>query len=358
MGDEVRVGKEALTQFCVTVFEKLGVPKGDAGTATDVLVAADLRDKGSHGVARLPRYVDGLKKGIMVPKDQSHVVKETATTGLIDGGKSLGQVVGKRGMELALQKAKASGVGFVAVRNSNHYGIAGYYTLMAVERGCIGFSVTNTAPLVVATFGRDAVLGTNPVSLAIPAEGEPFLLDMATSVVPRGKLEVFDRQGKPMPMGWAVNARGQGTANAREVLDNLKARTGGGILPLGGEGEEYSGHKGYGLALAVELLCAAVSGASFSLKTYGEERADIGHFFGAIDVSSFRPLADVKKDARGILDQIRGGPKAEGHDRIYVHGEKGFAAERERLKSGIPLGPKVVENLKKVGTELGVPWVA
>jgi LDH2 family malate/lactate/ureidoglycolate dehydrogenase len=301
--------------------------------------------------------VDGLRKGIMVSSDQSKVVKETATTALIDGGKSLGQVVGHRGMALAIEKAKRSGTGFVSVRNSNHYGIAGYYSMMALEQGCIGISMTNAAPLVVPTFGRDAILGTNPISIALPADGEPFVLDLATSVVPRGKIEVYDRQNKVMPAGWAVDTRGRGTTDAKTVLAGLVQRSGG-ILPLGGEGEEHSGHKGYGLALAVELLCAALSGASFSLQTYGVERADIGHFFGAIDIEAFRPLADVKRDARAILDQLRHSPKADGHDRIYTHGEKGFAAERERREHGIPLGPKVVDALKKAGADLGVPWVA
>jgi LDH2 family malate/lactate/ureidoglycolate dehydrogenase len=357
MGDEVRIQEKALTEFCVDVFEALQVPRGDAQTAAEVLVVADLRDKGSHGVARLPRYVDGLRKGIMAPADQSKVVHETATAAVIDGGKSLGQVVGRRGMALAIEKAKRSGAGFVSVRNSNHYGIAGYYAMMALEHGGLGISMTNAAPLVVPTYGRDAILGTNPISLALPADGEPFVLDMATSVVPRGKIEVYDRANKPMPVGWAVDTRGKGTTDAKAVLAGLIQRSGG-ILPLGGEGEEHSGHKGYGLAVAVELLCAALSGASFSLQTYGQERADIGHFFGAIDVAGFRPLADVKRDARAILDQLRNSPRAEGHDRIYTHGEKGFAAERERRLHGIPLGPKVVEALKKVGQELQVPWKA
>lgn len=357
MVDGVRVRKEGLTRFCAAVFEKLGVPPSDAKIAADILVLADLRDKGSHGVARLGRYVEGLKKGIMVPTDKSQVVHETATTALIDGGRSLGQVVGHRAMALAIEKAKAHGTGFVTVRNSNHYGIAGYYALMAVPHGCIGISMTNAAPLVVPTFGRDALLGTNPIAVAVPAEGEPFLFDAATSVVPRGKLEVYERQGKPMPFGWAVDARGKGTTNATEVLENLGKRGGGGILPLGGEGEEFSGHKGYGLAMVVEILSSVLAGGAFGLGTYAAEgSANIAHFFGAIRVDAFRPLADVSRDLRTFLDQVRNSPKAEGHERVYVHGEKGFAFERECLAEGIPLGPKVVESLKKVGGDLGVPW--
>ena len=357
MADEIRVTKDDLTRFCVAVLEKLGVPRRDAEIVAEVLVVADLRNKGSHGVARFGRYVDGLKKGVMVPTDRSKIVRETATTALIDGGASLGQVVGHRAMELAIRKAKEHGTGFVTVRNSNHYGIAGYFALMAVPEGCIGLSVTNTAPLVVPTFGRDAILGTNPIAVAMPADGEPFVFDAATSVVPRGKLEVYDRQSKAMPLGWAVDARGKGTTNAEEVLSNLGKNRGGGILPLGGEGEEFSGHKGYGLAMLVELFSSLLAGGAFGLGTFSEGgSANIAHFFGAIRVDAFRPLPEFKRDVRKFLDEIRNGPKAEGRDRIYTHGEKGFAAERERRKNGIPLGPKVVEGLKKIGDELGVPW--
>lgn len=359
MSAEIRVPAQALAGYCTTIFEKLGVPSRDATTVADVLVLADLRDKGSHGVARLPRYVDGIRKGQMNPIDKSQVLRETATSALVDGGKSLGQVVGRKAMNLAVDKAVANGVCFVTVRNSNHYGIAGYYAMMAVERGCIGISMTNAAPLVVPTFGRDAILGTNPISIAAPADGDPFLLDMATSVVPRGKLEVCNRDGKPMPRGWAVDSRGKGTEDANEVLQNLTKRGGGGILPLGGEGETFSGHKGYGLAMAVEVLCAALSGSALGPGTYVDEStANIGHFFGAIKIESFRPLPEFKRDMRAFMDAVRNSPKAEGHDRIYVHGEKGFAAHKNRMDDGIPLGPKVVDSLKKVGADVGVNWIA
>jgi len=359
MTEETRVSKDGLVEFCVRVFEKLGVPPPDARVSTDVLVLADLRNKGSHGVARLPRYVDGLRKGLMKPTNSARVVHKTETSALIDGGKSLGQVVGHMGMQLAIEMAKAHDMGFVTVRNSNHYGIAGYYSLMAAEEGCVGLSMTNAAPLVVPTFGRDAIFGTNPISISAPAEGDPFLLDMATSVVPRGKLEVHDREGKPLPPGWAVDSRGKGTTSPKEVLQNLATRAGGGILPLGGEGELYSGHKGYGLAMAVEVLCALLSGSPSALGTYVDEsNANISHFFGAISVESFRPLREFKRDMQSLMDSVRGSPKADGCDHIYVHGEKGFSAQRDRLKHGIPLGPKVVESLKKIGGEFGVSWVA
>ena len=189
MADAILVREPVLRNFCEQVFVKLGVPPEEARVTTDVLVLADLRGIDSHGVARLPRYVAGIKDGYMKPVDQSHVVKETKATALVDGAQSLGQVVGKKAMDLAIRKAKDTAVGIVVVRNSNHYGIAGYYSLMALEHDLIGVSMTNAAPLVVPTFGRTSVLGTNPISLAAPARREkPFVLDMATSVVPRGKV--------------------------------------------------------------------------------------------------------------------------------------------------------------------------
>ena len=349
-----------LKDFCNRVWTKLGVPERDARITTDVLVLADLRGIESHGVARLPRYYNDLKNGWTKPTDESRIVKETKATALIDGERSLGQVVGHKGMELAIKKALDTAVGIVTVRNSHHYGIAGYYTLMALEHDLIGVSMTNAAPLVVPTFGRTAMLGTNPISLTAPTSNEkPFVLDMATSVVPRGKLEVYDRQSKNMPLGWAVDKTGRGTMNARSVLDALAKRLGGGILPLGGEGEEHSGHKGYGLALMVDVLSGVLSGASTGLAVdVNKEKPNVGHFFMALDPAAFRPLEEFKRDMDRLSRELKDSPKAEGQARIYVHGEKSFAKMDKYRKEGIPLGAKVVDEMKKIGEELGIPWPA
>lgn len=354
------VREESLRTFCEEVFTKLGVPKGDARITTDVLVLADLRGIESHGVARMPRYVTGLKKGYIKSTDSSRVVQETKATALIDGGQSLGQVVGHKGMHIAIRKAKETAVGVVAVRNSNHYGIAGYYTLLALEQDLIGVSMTNAAPLVVPTFGKNSVLGTNPISVTAPASSEkPFVLDMATSVVPRGKLEVMERKGKRIPLGWAVDESGKGSTNARRVLDAMAKRLGGGILPLGGEGEDFSGHKGYGLALMVDVFSGILSGAATGLDVNADEtRPDVGHFFMALDPSAFRPLDDFKQDMDRLARELKDSPKAEGQSRIYVHGEKSFARTERHRREGIPMDPKVVESLKKMGSELGVSWQA
>ena len=358
--DRVVIQEPKLKDFCNKVWMKLGVPERDARITTDVLVLADLRGIESHGVARLPRYHNDLKNGWTKPTDESRIVRETKATALIDGERSLGQVVGHKGMEMAIKKAKDTAVGIVAVRNSHHYGIAGYYTLMALDHDLIGVSMTNAAPLVVPTFGRTAVLGTNPISLTAPGSKEKaFVLDMATSVVPRGKLEVYDRQSKAVPLGWAVDKTGRGTTSARSVLDALAKRLGGGILPLGGEGEEHSGHKGYGLALMVDVLCGVLTGAATGLGVdVDKEKPNVGHFFMAIDPSAFRPLDEFKRDMDRLARELKDSPKAEGQSRIYVHGEKSFARMEKYRREGIPLGPKVVEEMKKIGTGLGVPWPA
>ncbi len=339
---------------------KLGVPQKDAEVTTDVLVLADLRGIESHGVARMSRYVTGLKQGYIKPTDHSHVVKETKATALIDGEQSLGQVVGYKGMQLAIEKARETSLSAVTVRNSNHYGIAGYYSLMALKHDFVGISMTNAAPLVVPTFGKNAMLGTNPISLTAPASREkPFVLDMATSVVPRGKLEVLERKGSPIPIGWAVDETGRGTTDAKRVLNAMIKRLGGGLLPLGGEGEEFSGHKGYGLALMVDVLCGVLSGAATGLNVNADEtRPNVGHFFMVLDPAAFRPLDEFKRDMDRLARELKDSPKAHGQNRIYVHGEKSFARMERHRKEGIPLASKVVESLKKIGSELGVNWPA
>jgi len=360
MADTFTVQEKPLRRFCEQVLAKLGVPAEDARVTTDVLVLADLRGIDSHGVARLGRYVNGLKQGTMKATDQSRVIREAKATALVDGGQSLGQVVGKKAMDLAIHKARDTSVGVVAVRNSNHYGIAGYYALMALEHNLIGVSMTNAGPLVVPTFGRTSILGTNPISLAAPAMKEKsFVLDMATSTVPRGKVEVYNRLGQPMPHGWAVDETGRSSTDPARVLNALAKRLGGGLLPLGGEGEELGGHKGYGLALMVDVLCGVLSGAATGLQVYAEEKKpNVGHFFMALDPTAFRPLDEFRRDMDRLARELKDSPKAQGQDRIYVHGEKSFARTEKFRKEGIPLDPKVVDGLKKIGTDLGIAWSA
>ena len=358
-----RVRAERLKDFCVRVFQKMDVPEEDARITAGVLVAADLRGVDSHGVARLRRYVNGLRDGMMIARPEVQVVAETPATALVDAGAGLGQPVSYRAMRRAIQKALEVGAGFVTVRNSNHYGIAGYYAMMALEHDCIGISMTNAAVLVVPTFGRDGMLGTNPIAVAAPAGQErPFVLDMATSTVPRGKLEVYDRLEKPLPLGWATDETGTPTTDAGQALENFKQRAGGGLLPLGGAGELLRGYKGYGLALWVDVFCAILSGAAYADLAYPKTPdgkplpSEIGHFFGAWRVDGFRPVDEFKAAMDDLQRRLKDAPKAEGQDRIYIHGEKEYEEAEVRSRDGIPLNPKVAADLRAIAGELEVEY--
>jgi L-2-hydroxycarboxylate dehydrogenase (NAD+) len=357
------VRAEALADFCVRVFEEMGVTAEDARITADVLVQANLRGIDSHGVARLARYVNGLRDGVMLAQPEEKVVVETPTTITLDAGAGLGQPVSHRAMRKAIEKAKEVGCGFATVRNSNHYGIAGYYAMMALEEGMIGMSTTNAAVLVVPTFGRDAMYGTNPIALAVPAHEErPFVMDMATSTVPRGKLEVYHRQEKALPLGWATDEKGVPTTDAGRVLDNFAKRAGGGLLPLGGAGEEFSGYKGYGMGLMVEILSAVLPGAAFLTSVYPKDTsgkalpANLGHFFGAWRLDAFRPPEEFKADIDVLIRELKGADKAEGATRIYVHGEKEYEEAERRTADGIPLGAKVEASLKQIASDLGLDY--
>lgn len=358
-----RVSADSLRGFCTAVFEGLNAPHRDASITADVLVEADLRGIASHGVARLRRYASGLREGIMLARPVVQTITETPATAALDAGAGLGQPVSHRAMSLAIEKAQAVGVGVTTVKNSNHYGIAGYYAMMALEQDLIGFSMTNTDVLVVPTFGRDSLLGTNPIAVAIPAgEEPPYVLDMATSVVPRGKLEVYDRLEKDLPLGWATDEHGIATNDPGQVLRNFLSRAGGGLLPLGGEGELLGGHKGYGLSLMVELLCGVLSGAAYMDLVYPRGAAgnplpaNIGHIFGAIRVDAFRPLAEFKQTMDQAVRRLRQSSKAKGQERIWIHGEKELEQAAQYRVDGIPLHEKVLKDLESLAGELGIPF--
>ena len=363
MPDQVAqpVQAEPLKDFCVQAFQKVGVAEQDARITADILVAADLRGVSSHGVAHLRRYVDGLRAGSIIACPQEKMLAETPATAAMDAGAGLGQPVSYRAMQRAIQKALEVGVGFVTVRNSNHYGIAGYYAMMALPHNCIGISMTNASSKVVPTFGRNAALGTNPIAVAAPAGIEyPFVLDMATSTVSQGKIEIADQLDKPIPSGWAIDKLGRPAEEAHRTLDELKRNIGGGLLPLGGEGELLSGYKGYGLALWVEIWAALLSGAAYATLTYPKTPegaalpANLGHFFGAWRIDSFRPVDEFKAAMDNLQKLLRNVAKVEGHDRIYIPGEKEFQAAERYSQEGIPLNRRVAADLGVLAQELGV----
>lgn len=363
MSDTVKVWPDPLKAFVVRVLKKFDVPEGDARITAENLVMADLRGINSHGVARLRRYVQGIRDGMMKARPEVRTVVETPSTATIDAGSGLGQPVSHRAMELAIRKAGEVGSGFVTVCNSNHYGIAGYYAMLALESDCVGISMTNADVLVVPTFGRNAILGTNPIAVAAPAGREPaFVLDMATSTVPRGKVEVYHRQSKPMPLGWATDETGIPTEDARRVLDNFVARAGGGLLPLGGAGEEMRGYKGYGLALLVDVMCAVLSGAAYANLVYPRTPggkplpSDIGHFFGAWRIDAFRPSREFRSAMDDLQQRLKQSPRAVGAERIYIPGEKEFEKTRDQIENGILLEKKVADDLQAIARETGVDY--
>ena len=356
MEEYIRIKVDALQEFTINVFNKFGVPVEDAKIAADILIAADQRGIGSHGLQRLTRYTNGLKTGVMKPIADIKVLKETPNTLLISGGDGLGQVVGYKAMKLVIDKALKNNIAFAAVRDSNHYGIAGYYAMMALKHNLIVFSITNSAPLVVPTHGKNAIIGTNPISIAVPAGKEqPFVLDMATSTVTRGEVEVYAREGKPMPITWATDELGNPTQDASRVEANLLEKKGGGLIPLGGAEEEGGGHKGYGLCVALDILSGVLSGSAFGPNLYAKKDvpAKVSHFFGAIKIDAFIELALFKSMMDEYIDVLKNSEKAAGKDRIFIHGEKEFELY-EQQEEEVRLYYKVVEELRKIAEEVNI----
>jgi len=353
---EYRLTKEdALKNFVAEVLQKVGVSPADATVVGDVLVTSDLRGIESHGVARLESYyVSRLRKGLMEPRPAVAIVRETPSSILLDAGNGLGHPVAKHAMEQVIAKAKTSGSAFGAVRNSNHYGIAGYYAMMALEHDLIGIASTNTVRYGAPTYGSDMLLGTNPFAYAIPAHNEPaFVLDFATTTVPRGKIEVYNRKEKPLNHGWAIDAEGHETTDPQTALK-------GALLPLGGFGVDNGGHKGYGLGLLVEILCGVLSGGTFGLDlplpSDGPKPGVISHFFGAIRIDAFRDIAAFKADMDRELRTFKDSRKAPGQDRIYVAGEIEHEKTLYNREHGVPVHVKVWDGLQKMAGELGIPF--
>jgi L-2-hydroxycarboxylate dehydrogenase (NAD+) len=343
--------------YCQAIFEHLGLSEDDAHATADVLVAADARDIPSHGVARLWRYVNGLKNGVMIPNAPIEVLMDTPTSLVIDAHGAMGASVSVSAMEQIIGKAHTSGAAFATIRDSNHFGIAGYYAMMAMKEDMLGLAMTNTAALGVPTFGRQVMFGTNPIAFAAPADAERgFVLDMATTVVTRGKIEVYDRLGKSLPSGWAVGKTGSPATDARVILNDMFHRAGGGIMPLGGDGELLGGHKGYGLAIMVDILCAVLCGAPFgpSIADTATSSGRVSHFLGAIRIDTFRDPAGFRQDMDRLLQDLRNCPPAEGAERVYFAGQKEFEAEATSQRLGVPLLSKTYDQISRIGYEYNV----
>jgi LDH2 family malate/lactate/ureidoglycolate dehydrogenase len=335
-----------------------GVPGDEAAIVADVLVRADLRGVESHGVARLEKYyVSRLRMGVVTPVCNARVVRETPVSAVMDAGEGLGHVAAKRAMDLCIGKALVSGMGAVAVNHSNHFGIAGYYAMMALPHDLIGVALTNASCTVAPTYSRQRLLGTNPIAVAVPAgEERPFVLDMATTVAAEGKIEVKDRQGLPLPAGWIIDKEGRPSTVSTDFYD------GGALLPLGGDADGAS-YKGYGLSLLVDILSGVLAGAASSTGvlrsgTGQPKPTGIGHFFAALRIDLFRDPGEFKAAMDHTLRTIRSSPLAPGASRIYIAGEKEWEFEAARQRDGIPYGSVVTEMLRRLAAETGVAWDA
>jgi LDH2 family malate/lactate/ureidoglycolate dehydrogenase len=334
----------------------VGVDAAQARDVAEVLLAADIRGIESHGIARLRWfYVDRIRLGTINAAPSYRVVRETPTSFLLDADNGLGHPASIVAMKKAIELAREHGIAFAAVRNSNHYGIAGYYAMMALEHDMIGISSTDSAHFAIPTFGRDKMQGTNPFAYAIPAGEEPaFVLDFATTTVTYGKLEVYERRGLKLKAGWAVGGDG------RPTDDPTQARFEGALLPLGGFGTNNGGHKGYGLGVLSEILCGVLSGGAFGLTLSTPEGPTqpggiSGHWFGAMRIDTLRDLADFKRDMDRELRDFKHSAKAPGCERIYVAGEIEHERTLEYRRDGIPLVDKVWEDLDAMAGEIGIP---
>jgi LDH2 family malate/lactate/ureidoglycolate dehydrogenase len=343
-----------LKDYVRRFFQAYKIPEIDARIAADVMVSADLRGVNSHGIIRLHSYYGNrIRKNLINTHSPLKILQESPATLALDGGNGLGQVVAYRAMSRCIKKADEAGLAVATVRSSNHFGIAGYYAMMALPEDMIGISLTNSRPLVAPTYGLRPVIGTNPIAVAIPAGKErPYVLDMATSVVSLGRVQVYQKTGQQIPTGWGIDQEGAQTNDPAAVSQ------GGALLPLGGPAE-LRGYKGYGLSLLVDLLSGVQAGAAFG-KDVGNpdhpDRADVGHFFAAIKIENFRPIDRFKADMDEYIQSLKNSPKLPGQDRIYIHGEKEFEREEKYLQEGVPLMVEVVESLKKAGIEAGVPF--
>lgn len=349
---------DVLERFMRDVFLKLGVPAEDAQISAQILITSDLRGIESHGIGRLKMYYDRIREGTQFACTQMEVVRESPTTAVVDGHHGMGQVIGYRSMALAIEKARQYGMGAVAVRNSAHFGIAGYYPLMAVKAGMIGMAFTNARPSISPTFGVKPMLGTNPIAFGCPTDEDfPFLFDAATSIIQRGKLEVLERLEKPAHQGWVIDQQGQPLTNASDCL-KMFGLSSAALLPLGGAGETLGGHKGYGLATIVEILSASLQTGSFLYGLMGLDEDGrkipnkLGHFFMAMNVEAFTDLETFRHTTGEILRELRAADRQPGCERIYTAGEKEFEIEQRIRRDGVLIVPNLLKDVQKIVREL------
>ncbi len=351
---------QRLSRFTQDVFLAIGCSEKNAALAAEVLISADLRGVDSHGIARLPGYVRLYDHGRLNPNPDIKIVHETPSTGVIDGDKGLGLVVAPYAMEIAMEKAEKVGSGWISVRNSNHFGIAGYHAMMALQKDMIGWTMTHAAPLVTPTFSMEKMLGTNPLAVAVPAmEEPPFVADFASTAVAYGKFEILQRKGLPAPLGWAQDAEGNPTTDSNAV------RNGGGLLPLGTD-REHGSHKGYGLGAIVDIFSGVLSGANYGpwvppFATAGfmsaQEGVGIGtgHFLGAMRIDGFRPAEEFKKNMDNWIRRFRSARSVPG-EKVLIPGDPEREAEAIRLREGIPVIGAVTGQLRELAARFSIQF--
>jgi L-2-hydroxycarboxylate dehydrogenase (NAD+) len=351
---------DELFLFTKNIFERIGCSVQDAGTAASVLLSADLRGIDSHGVARLAGYVRLWQAKRANTKPDIRLIHETASTGVVDGDSGLGLVVAPYAMQVAIDKARNVGTGWVSVQNSNHFGIAGYHALKAVKEDMIGIAMTNASALVAPTFSVERLLGTNPICVAIPAgEEPPFVADLATTTAANGKLEILQRKNKLAPPGWIQDKDGLPSVNPHEL------KSGGALLPLGGD-HEHGSHKGYALGAVVDIFSAVLSGANYgpwvppfpAYVAMPEQMPGkgIGHFFGAMRIDAFRSSAEFKKHMDNWIRRFRSAKTVAGEEQVLIPGDPEREMENERMERGIPLIHSVVEDLTYTGRQFGIQF--
>ena len=354
---------DLMNAFLIDAFKGYGVPEEDAGICADVLLESDRRGIESHGCNRFkPIYIDRILNGTLLPVTNLEIVRETPTTLVMDAHDGMGMVASYRMMERLLEKAKTCGMAGGAIRNSTHYGIAGYWATMASRKGMIGITGTNARPSIAPTFGVENMMGTNPLTFALPTDEEfPFCIDCATSIVQRGKIEYYAREGKGTPAGMVVAQDGSTMTDSEEILKALVEGTAA-LAPLGGIGEELCGYKGYGYAAVVEILSAALAGGQFMKALTGRDEAGnprmyrLGHFFFVVDPEAFVGREAFRKTAGDICRALRASKKAPGSERIYTAGEKEYLVWLERKDRGVPVGEAVQREILAVRDALGLPY--
>ena len=359
------VSWELMNTFMIDIFKAYGVPEEDAKICADVLLESDRRGIESHGCNRFkPIYIDRIVKGTLLPKTEIEIIKETPTTVVMDAHDGMGMVASHKMMEMLIEKAKQYGMAGGAIKNSTHYGIAGYWSDMAAKEGMIGLTGTNARPSIAPTFGVENMLGTNPMTFSLPTDEEfPFTIDCATSIVQRGKIEFYARSGKETPAGMVVTHTGETVTDSEKILKMLVDGTAA-LAPLGGgPGDEMAGYKGYGYATVVEILSAALSGGNFMKALSGVDENGkarmygLGHFFFVVDPDAFMGKETFKKIAGDICRALRASTKAPGYDRIYTAGEKEHLVWLERKDKGVPVGEAVQKEMIALRDEHKLPYV-